>query len=826
MKNQRILKKALGLGLCLTTMMTVLAGCGKNSQGGGSIVDQAATTNKDYVFKKAIVDFGADYDCTNVIMKGDRVYSTSDTDKGYFTIFNMNYDGSDIKKIQLPEKDNWSHGSLTVDNDGNFYAIFSIYDWSDFEEPETLEETGSDAGEGDADVTGDAGAADGDAAAATDGAAADAAVADGADAVDTDPETPVEEGDGAMGGYADESDDEQRYLCKYDASGNELYRVDLIKDLKDGEDYFYVYGMVYDDEYGLIVSSQRGIQAFDEGSQTFRTILDTTQTTSEFYGRPLSIIQNPQGTIFAHFWGDEGMELRTFDPATGKLSDKYGKFERGDYSFFPGYGYDLYVSTGEGFFGFDLAKDDMTKLLDYADSDLGVSYGISYAVALSENEFLANIPDDEFKYRLTRLTKIAPEDVRDKTIITMAGNYIDYNVRRQVYKFNEESLDYKIKMVDYSNQNDGSDYDTAVQKFNMDVVSGNVPDIMFFSQDDPVDSYINKGLFLDLSTYINNDPDISEGDFVENIFEAFKTGDKVYQVVPSFYVNTIATKKSLMQGADHLTVKECEQMIEGKGVSYNDAFGLVTRDSMLRQGIQAAGSSYIDWEKKSCSFDSQGFIDFLEFVKKFPETIPDDAWEDYNETSYREGKSLFYTTYINNFRVYRRTIDGTFGEETQMVGYPNEMGINCSVIIPSLRLCVSSKTKHADVCWDFLRRLYMPDYQEISQYELPILKSSFDKMAADSMEKMHYTDSDGKEIYEDDIYWVGDQKVIVQPLAQQDVDYMNEFIGSLTNAYNANNSVYNIITEEVAPFFSGQKTAKEVANIIQSRVSIYVNENS
>ena len=55
---------------------------------------------------------------------------------------------------------------------------------------------------------------------------------------------------------------------------------------------------------------------------------------------------------------------------------------------------------------------------------------------------------------------------------------------------------------------------------------------------------------------------------------------------------------------------------------------------------------------------------------------------------------------------------------------------------------------------------------------------------------------------------------------------MKSFIGSLTNTFNANNNVYNIITEEVAPFFAGQKTAKEVADIIQSRVSIYVNENS
>ena len=35
----------------------------------------------------------------------------------------------------------------------------------------------------------------------------------------------------------------------------------------------------------------------------------------------------------------------------------------------------------------------------------------------------------------------------------------------------------------------------------------------------------------------------------------------------------------------------------------------------------------------------------------------------------------------------------------------------------------------------------------------------------------------------------------------------------------------NMINEEAEPFFDGKKTAAEVANIIQGRVKIYVNES-
>ena len=38
--------------------------------------------------------------------------------------------------------------------------------------------------------------------------------------------------------------------------------------------------------------------------------------------------------------------------------------------------------------------------------------------------------------------------------------------------------------------------------------------------------------------------------------------------------------------------------------------------------------------------------------------------------------------------------------------------------------------------------------------------------------------------------------------------------------------IYSIISEEAAPYFAGQKSAEEVAKIIQSRIQIYVSENS
>ena len=46
----------------------------------------------------------------------------------------------------------------------------------------------------------------------------------------------------------------------------------------------------------------------------------------------------------------------------------------------------------------------------------------------------------------------------------------------------------------------------------------------------------------------------------------------------------------------------------------------------------------------------------------------------------------------------------------------------------------------------------------------------------------------------------------------------------MTDVATSENTIVNIIEEEAGAYYAGQKTAEEVADIIQSRVSIYLSE--
>ena len=60
---------------------------------------------------------------------------------------------------------------------------------------------------------------------------------------------------------------------------------------------------------------------------------------------------------------------------------------------------------------------------------------------------------------------------------------------------------------------------------------------------------------------------------------------------------------------------------------------------------------------------------------------------------------------------------------------------------------------------------------------------------------------------------------------QEQVDRIVSFVESVNKRGYYNEAISNIISEEAGAYFSGQKSARDVAGVIQSRVQVYVNEN-
>ena len=122
-------------------------------------------------------------------------------------------------------------------------------------------------------------------------------------------------------------------------------------------------------------------------------------------------------------------------------------------------------------------------------------------------------------------------------------------------------------------------------------------------------------------------------------------------------------------------------------------------------------------------------------------------------------------------------------------------------------------------------RYYLTDeYQSEMEWMMPIQKKYFLEAAQKATEKPYYMDENGQKVEYDETYYMNGEEIILPPLTQEQVDSAVEYIYSINKCYYGNTDISNIIEEEIASYFSGQKSAQEVAKVIQSRAQIYVDE--
>ena len=91
----------------------------------------------------------------------------------------------------------------------------------------------------------------------------------------------------------------------------------------------------------------------------------------------------------------------------------------------------------------------------------------------------------------------------------------------------------------------------------------------------------------------------------------------------------------------------------------------------------------------------------------------------------------------------------------------------------------------------------------------------------------YYEDENGEQVENTKTSWgYDDFNIDIYAAKQEDIDTVRNLLESADKIVGSvDEQLTSIITEEADPFFKGQKSAADVANIIQNRIQIYVNEN-
>ena len=107
----------------------------------------------------------------------------------------------------------------------------------------------------------------------------------------------------------------------------------------------------------------------------------------------------------------------------------------------------------------------------------------------------------------------------------------------------------------------------------------------------------------------------------------------------------------------------------------------------------------------------------------------------------------------------------------------------------------------------------------------PIHKEAFEKQLDDAMEKVIYTDENGKEVEQVKMSYVyEDLEIEIYSATKEEAEAYKKIVEGATTLATYDRQIMTIVEEEMEAFWDNKKTAEEVSKIIQSRAEIYVNE--
>ena len=611
---------------------------------------------------------------------------------------------------------------------------------------------------------------------------------------------------------------------------------------------------MYLDAYRMYVDTEGNVVTICNGTQIWAIAPDGTVSyrieSSDYFDCLVQLADNQLGVSV---YGETGQELVLLDVANKKLSDKRYTISAGLYDAIPGSnGYDLYYTNGSNFYGLKLEEGTTEKLFNWINCDVN-SNNLNGVSVRSDGSIVGISTEWDSKTQKTSMDlvtvkQVPYESVPHKETITLGCLYLDYNVQEQVVKFNRSNDKYRIEVKDYSEYNmvaeastEGKTVDTnpGLTKFNTEIMAGNVPDIIDINSLNYV-QLASKGIIEDLYPYIDADPELNRDDFFANVLGAMEVDGKLCTTVPGFYINAVMGASSVVGAAPGWTSEEFDAALASLPEGCQSFAQYVTRDSILQNCLALDMDEFVNWGTGECRFDSQQFIDLLNFAARFPETFD---WENYdysNEESttsrIAQGKQMLVQTSVYQIEdlFYNQYIE-SFGGNVTFIGYPTASGTGNMLGIEGNGFAMSSKSQYKDVVWDFLRIFMTKDYQEQSVWSLASRKDIFDEKAQEAMTVQYQKDEDGNEILDEEgnkipiarySRWneaTGESEE-VYAIEPEQIDQLRELIASTDKKANYDSSIFDIVNEQAAAFFQGQKSAEEVAKLIQSKANIFVNE--
>ncbi|PEZ50358.1 ABC transporter substrate-binding protein [Bacillus cereus] len=359
-------------------------------------------------------------------------------------------------------------------------------------------------------------------------------------------------------------------------------------------------------------------------------------------------------------------------------------------------------------------------------------------------------------------------------------------------------------------QKDETSAEKIISKVNTEFLAGRGSDVIVLDGL-PADKYGKKGLLTDLSEMIEQDKSFDKNQYFDKVLDNSKTNEKLYGIPLYFWLSgLLGDDKAIQQSGVKVNDKEWTwseftsigKELASKG-THTHVIGNTPPEQMLQFLVQDHYNELVDKASGKAKFQSDLFVQMLEDVKK----MYDEKLATADEVNL--GESYFVRLpMIMSIEDYFSTgaLLGITG--TKIYQKPHIAGQKKGVAFtPNTTVGINEKSPVKKEAWNFLKFL-MSDEVQSKGNGFPINKAVYEQQIKTLKEKKGIEGPDGTLIN----------------VTESDIQGLEKMVAEISVQSPQSTKIESIIAEESKSYFSGQKSAKDVAALIQNRVKTYINE--
>jgi multiple sugar transport system substrate-binding protein len=426
---------------------------------------------------------------------------------------------------------------------------------------------------------------------------------------------------------------------------------------------------------------------------------------------------------------------------------------------------------------------------------------------------------------------LKPVKTKDgKTLVTLALIASESYMTEAEQKFEavHPDIDIQIKPLVESE----SISNTEVEKYNnqmrTELLSGKGADL-YQTDGDQIVRYANKKLLANLSERLSADSSFDKSQFFDNILGGSKINGNLFGIPLSFaFYNILLGDEGAIQAAglaiDDKTWTWAQfsefagKLLKTNKGSSRYALNSSPPEHMLMLNVHESYSILVDESSHKANFQSDVFKSMMEQVKNMY------ANKILSSEKTKYGDSFFVPTTVARPKDYfyemSRYQKGKIYLKPHTSGSKEVIPFNASTM-----MVINEKSAVKGEAWEFIKFLMSEEMQSSPNlYGFPINKAAYGKL----VDELRKSVKNGTLPVQQDNIIVIDGKEITMPssvkVTDQDFDNLAKLVSGANYLSTSDTKVEEIVSEEAKAYFSGQKSADEVAKLIQNRVTTYLNE--